>query len=153
MADFKLPTMNKIVLNELAHYMCGKKLGSGAFRNVYVLRANDEHVIKIEDAQCSFQNVIEWGFWQENGWNKDIGKWLAPCVSISASGTFLIQKRTTPVTDISKMPAKLPKFLGDCHMNNFGKLDGKLVCHDYAINNVKIPMQLVKRKWYDPYTE
>lgn len=152
MSDPNQPSMDHRDLKEFARYMCGKKLGSGAYRDVYVLNFNDDYVVKIERDGCQFQNIIEWQFWEDHQYKKGIAKWLAPCASISEKGTIMIQKRTTPILTKKGMPAKLPKFLGDCHIHNFGKLNGKVVCHDYAINNPKIPLQLVKKKWYDPYT-
>lgn len=112
--------------------MCGEYLGGGCGREVYVCRVDPDFVVKIETGVGRFQNPMEWRVWQEMC-DKPEGNWLAPCVSISPNGAVLIQRRTDPLRkrEMKKYP-KLPNFLGDIKMDNFGILGGKLVCHDYG---------------------
>ena len=69
-------------------------------------------------------------------------KWFAPCVDISPSGHFLIQKKCKPLIDIKCLPKNIPGFFTDVHWNNFGMLNGKFVCFDYQFigNGVNIAM-------------
>lgn len=119
---------------ELAKLVAGDRIGFGMSREVYEYELDRSLVIKLEMGAKRFQNVKEWEFWEEvsmTPW----AKWFAPCVEISPSGLFLIQKRTTPAPK-HKFPDKIPAFLSDLKYSNFGLLVEKgqerLVCHDYG---------------------
>jgi len=121
--------MSQKTLAEFADFMTGKHLGGGMSRQVYAHPTDKTKVIKIEDSVGHFQNALEWEFWNHWSWCKDVAKWLAPCHSISACGTFLIMERTEP---LRKAPEKLPQFLTDHKPENYGLLKGRVVCHDYG---------------------
>lgn len=121
---------------EFNSFMVGDWLGSGVYRQVYSAPWDpDNYVIKLEHAMQHrmFCNSIEWAIWDNLKDHEEASKWLAPCKSISRSGNILVQRRTTP---ISALPDKLPKFLEDTHIHNFGMLEGRIVCHDYAFNKL-----------------
>lgn len=128
----------------------GRKLGSGAFRDVFVCAFDTSLVLKIQRDPNNFDNVIEWETWQAYGGDDRIGNWLAPCVSISASGDILIQARTYPALEF---PKELPSFLTDFKTGNYGTIGtGKkkrFVCHDYG--NIVVPKlnpKLRKANWW-----
>ena len=125
--DFFLSTTEK----DFFHEMCGERLGGGMSRDVYLSALDPTVVIKFEADSGHFQNVMEWEVWQEVKETK-YAKWFAPCVSISGTGTILIQKRTKVVADRRKYPAKMPVFLGDFKYTNYGMYKGQLVAHDYG---------------------
>ena len=141
--------MSEFLYNELFAIACGKKLGQGFARSVYVLSANDDYVIKVETRAQSFQNVSEWETWS---WVKEhpaLAKWFAPCTDISPSGAFLVKRRVTPLRPRER-PKKLPAFLCDLKIENFGLYKGRVVCCDYgtvhsAIRDV--PRKLVEATW------
>lgn len=132
---------------DLLRIMCGDLIGEGAGRTVYEFSHRPDLVIKIETPAQSFQNVKEWEVW--NAWrdDKEVACWLAPCEDISECGSILIQKRTTSVP-ADRFPKKLPKFLTDTSRHNFGMLNKKFVCHDYALVRVTLSVNMVKADWW-----
>lgn len=119
-------------LSELAGFMIGEKLGAGCHRDVHVFLPDTTKVIKIDRSGNYFANVSEWSLWSEVCETK-AAKWFAPIFGISRGGLFLVQARTTPC---DKLPKKLPSFFADIKRANFGRLDGRLVAHDYANHSV-----------------
>lgn len=111
--------------------LCGKRLGYGISRNVFVYTPDPTKVIKIEYEEGKYQNVIEHMIWDEIQHHKILHKWFAPVHHISESGRILIQSRTEPVR-VEDIPKKVPHFLTDHKLENFGMLNGQLVCHDYG---------------------
>lgn len=122
---------------------CGERLGGGSARVVYACAIDPSLVVKIETASQSFQNAVEWDIWHY--WNdcEDVATWLAPCVSISPCGMVLLQKRTTPAAP-DELPRKLPRFLTDTKCANYGRFEGRIVCHDYG--KVVTNLSTAKRK-------
>jgi hypothetical protein len=120
---------------EALHLLCGRLLGVGSARHVYECALNSEWVVKVETGARSFQNALEWEFWQDAQANKELARWLAPCHHISPSGVVLIQARTTDAPT-KAFPKKVPKVFTDLKYQNWGYLLGdhrRLVCHDYAL--------------------
>lgn len=127
----------KKIHKEAFKLMCGKKLGTGCNRIVYECKLMPEWVIKTERLNPNdFSNVREHHFWNQYKNNKAIAKWLAPCGEMSPDGVVLLQRRVEPLADDYKLPKTLPAFLSDLKRSNFGLLDGKLVCVDYADNDL-----------------
>lgn len=116
--------------NDLRSIVLGDLIGEGSARKVYQLNLNAQFVIKVEELAKSFQNVCEWEMWKYVE-DTPLAKWFAPCVKISNSGIFLVQYKVDPIR-ISEQPRKLPWFLCDIKRENFGLLNGKLVCCDYG---------------------
>lgn len=118
--------------DELIDLLCGEQIGEGMSRAVFECRLNPKWVVKIEgDKNNNFQNVMEYKVWQDTESYKEGAKWLAPCIRISSLGSILIQERTEPVR-YSDVPEKIPHFLTDQKLSNYGMLNGKFVCHDYG---------------------
>lgn len=134
--------------SEALSVLRGDFLGEGSARKVYALLTNSAYVLKIETAGRSFQNVAEWEYWK---WVKGtkLEKWFAPCERISARGLLLVQRRVDPPR-LAELPKKVPAFLTDLKIENFGLLDGKFVCCDYGTCKVVLrhfPQRLVAAKW------
>lgn len=123
---------NDFILREGFNIFCGREIGFGIGRKVHLHRTDPTLVIKVEEHSRSFQNVVEYETWQAL-MHTPFAKWLAPVIEISASGTVLIMKRTTPCPD-KKLPTRMPAWLSDYKSENYGMLDGKFVCHDYGTN-------------------
>ena len=135
------------VSKDLLELMRGRWLGSGVHREVYVCRQDETCVIKFETEAGNFSNILEWKFWQDMKDCKKVADWLAPCVGISANGSILLQKRTMPLAP-DAYPIEIPKFLTDTKRGNFGWLDGRVVCHDYASTIVNVNERLRKAEWW-----
>lgn len=135
------------VVDELTDFICGKKLGSGKFRDVYVYRENNSYVVKVaKDGAGCRHNMMEYEVWVQTP--DRLAKWLAPCSRISEYGSYLIQQRVEPIGP-EKSPKRVPAFFADTHSGNWGYLKGKPVCVDYGYVNpgIKEPMKLVTKKW------
>lgn len=123
--------MNKeeIQYEDLKELIFGDFLGSGVYRKVGVFEQDKSLVIK-----CAFDNpninFLEYEVWEMV---KDtyLAKWFSPVISISPNGMFLLQKRvdTKPQKEYPKL---VPKFFSDLKYSNYGWLNGKFVCVDYA---------------------
>lgn len=112
--------------------MAGDQIGEGECRLVHVARLDPTKVIKFEIRGKRFQNAVEWNIWDTFGHNPIIARWLAKPTFIAACGTVLVMERTHPIPPNFKLPTKIPAFLADIKRDNFGILDGRLVCHDYG---------------------
>lgn len=131
--------------DDLWDIFIGKKLGSGAFRDVYDLKffhGDTDAVLKVQREDRCFDNILEYDFWWRA--SPELQKWLAPCIYISKNGKFLVQVKVTEISP-KEMPAKVPACLGDVYYSNWGKTKkNKIVCCDYAITNPTYSMRLVK---------
>lgn len=135
--------------DELRSLLCGSLIGKGAARDVYDCRLDADYVVKLETTSVSFQNVEEWQtwWWLENYPHKS--KWFAPCKFISTCGYALLQRKTVPIPT-KQLPKKIPFYLSDIKPENFGLLDGKIVCIDYGTVLSAIrqaPNRLITPKW------
>lgn len=137
------------IFEDAFNLLCHHKIGSGIHRDVFECRLNDKWVVKVENdlPWRYFANVHEMKFWNDNQYCDAIKKWLAPCEYLSPDGLLLVQHRCQPLRDSDKLPDKLPAFLTDVKKDNWGILDGKLVCFDYALNIPSPSIRLKKADW------
>jgi len=127
--------------------LCGKQLGEGIHRKVFECKLRPELVVKVESSERRyFANVLEQRFWNDNQEYKPIAKWLAPCEYLSPDGRLLLQRRAEPAR-VKELPDKMPSFLTDLKVSNFGWLDGRLVCLDYAMTIPNPSARLRKADW------
>jgi hypothetical protein len=123
---------NSVLNRDMWDLMCSDMIGQGCSRKVFLSKLDSSLVIKVEEAGRSFNNIREWELWEDVRHDKNAARWLAPCVNISLCGTILIQKRTEPAHK-RRFPKVLPRWIAtDLKYQNWGLLDGKIVCHDYA---------------------
>lgn len=118
-----------IQYEDLKELLFGEALGFGIHRKVGVFKPNPDLVIKCA-MECPNINVLEEEVWQMVQYT-NIAKWFAPCVDISPCGIFLLQKRVEQRPK-SEYPKQIPSFFGDTKYKNFGWINGKFVCCDYA---------------------
>ena len=122
-------------------------IGVGASRVVFPLwmdfgkNENKDLVIKIAYEKDVSFNVNEYETWQAVV-HTEHSKWFAPVISMSKCGKLLIQKRTEPITI---PPEKIPAYMTDVKLSNWGMLNGKPVCHDYGSSGKLLTMGLTKR--------
>jgi hypothetical protein len=126
-----------VITSDMFRLICGEKLGSGAYREVYRYALDTSLVIKIETGSQSFSNIIEWETWNEvrhtAGMKHDYAKYFAPCIAISPCGTLLLQKYARPVC-LEELPKEVPRFFTDLKQANFGIYNGNFVCLDYGMH-------------------
>lgn len=116
----------------------GDYLGEGFRRITYSHVDDPTVVIKFLKNLKDDHNRIEFENWQKLK-NTERGKWLAPCVSLSDDGRYLIQRR---VEVLDEMPEELVvpdwiKVLGDYSFGgnkskHWGKYEGRVVLIDYG---------------------
>ena len=146
-----------IVLEDAFGVLCGKWIGGGAYRQVYTCSINDNFVVKVEEREVNnFKNVEEFELYQTAlGKKKEQNEpfyeeWLAPCVFLSKNGRILVQYKTkTP--DLKNYPEKIPVWLCDAKIQNYGMFKGRLVCHDYGNNFIRdrgFCKKLKKANWW-----
>lgn len=135
-------------LEDAFSLLCGDLIGQGVHRKVFECKIRPDLVVKVEDDDHRFfANVFEMQFWCEYKDNKSISKWLAPCEFMSPDGRVMLQKKCSPVPFDYNLPANMPEFMCDFKRGNFGIMDGRLVCVDYGITNLKPSSKLIKTNW------
>lgn len=132
--------------------VCGESIGAGSFRDVFNYNTHKGYVIKLEPGSTDC-NLVEWMIWEEvkylSGdmeWVKD---WFAPVEWISPNGRILVMKKTKPTHKKLSPPDKIPAFLWDVKLENFGWIGNKFVCHDYGqfYNMINYPKKMIKANW------
>lgn len=150
MDTLKMFNQDWLLLSDFIDFFCGDCIGSGESRNVYEFRYNPKLVVKIDASNGKFFNIREWEVWDQI---KDLypkqATFLAPCMSISNAGKIMLQRKTTPIISYNKLPKKIPYFLADTKVSNWGMLDGRAVCHDYANHNFyEVPGSMKIPYWH-----
>ena len=134
-------------MEDAFNMLCGDLIGEGLHRKVFECKIRPDLVVKVEeDTLRYFANVREMNFWCDHENNKKVAPWLAPCEFLSPDGRVLLQKRCSPARR-EDAPDMIPSFFDDTKISNFGILDGKFVCVDYAIHTTTTPTRLVSAVW------
>jgi hypothetical protein len=147
-ADVNQHPENPDIMTAGFNMLCGRRLGSGINRDVFVCALDPTLVVKVEPdvEHRSFANVLEHGNWEAFCDTKEVAKWLAPCVRMSPCGLILLQKRVTPLRR-SELPERVPNFLTDLKLENFGLYEGRVVCCDYSIMITRIAGGMQVADW------
>lgn len=137
------------IFYDMFNMICGEKIGAGIHRTVYHCKVRPELVVKVDhDTNYrDFANVREMKFWDDNQYYKPVADWLAPCEFLSPDGRVMLQMRCDPIPQNYQLPEKLPAFLTDIKPQNFGLLNGRLVCFDYALHIANPSTRLKKAFW------
>jgi hypothetical protein len=139
---------SEMALQDAFALLCGRLLGEGIHRRVYECRIRPDLVVKVESDELRyFANVHEHKFWADNQHRENVACWLAPCEYLSPDGRVSLQKRVEPITSSQDLPDALPAFLTDVKRSNFGWLDGRLVCVDYAMVSQSASARLRRVFW------
>lgn len=139
---------NPATFEDAFNLLCGDKIGEGIHRTVYNCRLRDDLVVKVESQDFRyFANVMEDKFWADNSHYDKVAQWLAPIEFLSPDARIMLQHRTQPIRDTDDMPDKIPSFLTDVKRENFGWLNDRLVCHDYAFTITNPSVRLRKAEW------
>lgn len=136
-------------LNHIVKSICGEKIGSGLYRDVYVLKQNPKYVVKIERDMSTgvFANATEWRNYIDNlEWNW-FSKWLAPCEMITETGQVLIQQRVCFHKERKFYPNHIPALFTDIKVGNFGWIADRFVCCDYSFLLNKVGNKMRTAKW------
>lgn len=131
--------------------LCGDWLGTGSSRKVFACRINPDLVVKVEQNHGeyrNFRNILEHDFWQRFRDVEVVAKWLAPIEHLSPDGRILLMKRAEIVGNAER-PKLLPAFLSDLKLENFGRIDDRIVCVDYPFQLIDASTRLRKVDWHD----
>lgn len=140
--------LNSETYREAFNVLAGEKLGEGIHRQVFECKLRPDLVVKVEnDDWRYFANVLEMKFWNDHEHYEKVAKWLAPCEQLSPDGRVLLQKRADPLGQNDELPGELPAFLSDLKRENFGRIDGRLVCLDYAMTIPTPNTRMKKVQW------
>lgn len=138
-------------VKQVIKLICGEKIGSGLYRDIYILKQNPFFVVKIERnmSQTAFSNACEWRNYINNKEWSWFSKWLAPCELINETGNILIQSRITH-SGKEHYPKKIPSLFTDTKLGNFGFIMGtrQFVCCDYSFLLFCKPV-LKKAAWWN----
>jgi hypothetical protein len=137
-----------IAMKSMLECFVGKSIGSGVSRTVFECKHDPNFVVKIGTSYHT-QNAMEVRTWDRFKDNPKVSKWLAPITQRSADMRVIVQRRTRPLLN---PPKKIPHFLGDLKVQNFGLLDGRCVAHDYGLGiwfDADAPIEMVKPEWWD----
>lgn len=138
---------NAATFEDCFNLLCGKQLGEGAHRVVYECKLRPDLVVKVENGDFRrFANILEAQFWGDHQHYDKVARWLAPVEFLSPDGRLLLMRRAEPTGSIS-LPDQLPAFITDTKPENFGILDGRLVCIDYALTIPSPATRLRKVLW------
>jgi hypothetical protein len=146
-----LKIIDRFPFSKARNFLCGEKIGSGLYRDVYELRHNPRYVVKI-DVTTQFANITEWRYYIDNKDWKLLGSWLAPCEMISKCGRILIQRRVRH-GEKEDYPKKIPAVFIDTKLQNFGWIGDKFVCCDYAYMPLCTEKGLKRARWWSVETE
>lgn len=144
---------NEDIVNDMISSLCGEKIGSGQFRDVFHYKLDDRYVIKLERGETR-GNVTEELLWYEvqglKGELAWVKKWFASINWVSPNGKILVMEKTE-IRKGKKRPDKVPYFFMDVKYDNFGWIGNRFVCHDYGFLNKFIKYSKKKQKvvWYD----
>lgn len=127
---YRLPTAVK---DQALALICGKQLGSGISRTVFVYAPDSTRVVKIEHNQLRNQNASEYSFWC-GVQGTPLEKWFARVFLASEMNSFILQARTQPVTlaELRQKRPKVPVIMSDLKVGNWGRIGQRYVCHDYG---------------------
>lgn len=143
---------NLPIFRDAFDMLCGDKIGSGVYRDVFSCKLRPDLVVKVERETDyrDFTNAREMRFWCDNQDYRPVAKWLAPCEFLSPDGRILLQRKATITTesDLPNLPKHLPAFLTDTKFGNFGWIEGKLVCVDYASVVSNCSVRARKAEWW-----
>lgn len=139
---------NAATFEDCFNMLCGRVIGEGCHRTVYTCKLRPDLVVKVENQEMRyFANVMEDKFWTDNQHYSKVADWLCPTEFLSPDGRILLMRRAGALLDTDKLPEKLPGFLTDIKRDNFGWLNGKLVCIDYAWTIPSPNLRLRKVEW------
>jgi hypothetical protein len=147
----KIAAFGPLTVKQVIRRICGDQISSGANRDVFDCKIDPRFVVKIQRTN-NFCNVLEWKIWCEFAMTP-AWKYFAPCAGISESGHILYMRKAE-FRDKKEYPKKVPHFFTDRKYGNYGWIDGRLVCVDYAsfiISNGVWPLNKLRRAdWWDP---
>ena len=121
---------------EAFNLLCGDLIGRGMSRTVFECKLLPDYVVKVENMEGHFQNIIEWETFRTVLYTPT-SRWFAECKWISSNGKILIQERTRPASP-QELIDKVPVWFTDLKKTNWGMAQTNksnkqyLVCHDYG---------------------
>lgn len=147
--------LNSGAMEDGFNLLCGRLVGRGSTRDVFECNIRKDVVIKVEseEIRSRFQNIQEWMVWGRIA-GTEFEKWFAPVLEISPNGRCLMMARTE-ILGQAELPDRMPAFFTDFKRQNFGRYQGRIVCHDYGSNllmEVGMTKKMRKVNWRAPHS-
>lgn len=133
---------------EILEAVVGPMIANGTSRSVFSCKYDSNVVLKFQKSYGQ-QNAMEAHVWERYRNDPRVSRWLAPIYSRSSNNRVIVQARTMPLVS---RPRKLPAFLNDHKVQNYGILNGRVVCHDYGIISLVGSTKLEPVQWWDGET-
>lgn len=116
----------------------GEFLGNGNRRKVYKHNSNPDYVIKVLINSNDNHNNIEWQNWNKLK-NTEKAKWLAPCISLSDCGQYLVQQFGNVIDYIPKNIPDWIKVQRDYSLlrGQWVEIDDRICMCDYGFARFK----------------
>jgi len=134
--------------SDIFNLLVGRKIGRGIHRSVHRLRFSPELVVKVAHSESGRRaNLKEYLIWDIAECSRH-ARWLAPVRACSTDGSFLVMDYAHPASR-KDFPRRVPAFLSDLQYDNFGILDGRLVCVDYANAELELARGEEEARWWD----
>lgn len=136
---------------DIFNWVFGALIGEGLHRSVFEYAPSPKKwVIKVDIGNRN-ANIMEEETWVHVEHTK-MAKWFAPVADLSHGGRLLLQRRCEKL-DKSKYPKKVPELFINLKYSNWGLLDGKPVCFDYA-NSLAMTKgmftgKMIDAKWWE----
>jgi hypothetical protein len=128
------------------------RLGSGLYRTVFGIWDSEKWVMKVANsAEGADANRDEWQVWCYLRERHKSNRLLAPCLGISDDGSVLLMRRTT-ICNEAQVPKRVPVWMTDLKVQNWGMMDGRAVCHDYSTHLIMentCSDKTKKARWWD----
>lgn len=142
---------DRIIGTEFFNLVCGNLLGSGVSRYVFEYKPDKKYVVKVD---CSNYNANsnEYHIWEQLEYVEKMNKWFAPIKLLTTSGRVMLQRRCKTGLAYDDYPKKVPEFFTDLKYQNWGMLDRRWVCFDYAstlLLELNYNFKLKNAKWWN----
>ena len=133
-------TADQLLFNDAIDLLCGQKIASGQFREVFDCTLMPGYVVKVEKDSSTFHNIREFEVWQAVQYTEHSAA-FAQVHIMSSNGRILVMEKTQR-PGLKEWPDKIPAYFTDIKRENFGMsmlkdpktgiISNKFVCHDYG---------------------
>lgn len=144
-----LDAVEHLSLRTKIRHLCAEQLGSGQYRDVFVLKQDRRFVVKIERdfSTGEFANASEWRNYINNRDDWFIRGWLAPIAQVTLNSQILVMRRARHGA-IETYPRYIPAWLTDCKRTNYGFIGSRFVCCDYSFLT-RESRRMKRARWWE----
>lgn len=141
---------DEIIGTEFFNFVCGDLLGSGISRYVFEYKLDKKYIVKVEYSNYN-ANSAEHLIWGQIEYVQKVSKWFAPIKHLTCCGRVMLQRKCQTEIAYDEYPKQVPVFFTDLKYQNWGMMDGRMVCFDYAgtlLLDLRTDYKLKNAKWW-----